>query len=96
MPASCDIDSVGQQDDFEEDSGVISGRASFVVVVAGVQGRQVQLVIHQVVQSVFEAAGLDLRIEHHRDELRGSVNRLVAGHGNVLLMELPLRFRMNS
>ena len=71
---------VGEQDDLEQDGGVVGGRAFGVVLVAGVEGGEVELVIDQVAQRIFEAAGLDLPVEVDRDQFQALVDRFEARH----------------
>lgn len=74
---------IGQQDDLEQDCGVVGGSAGCIVVVAGMQTGEVKFMVNQIVQRVLEAARLDLRVQHYGDELWGAINQFVAGHDNI-------------
>ena len=51
---------VGQQDDLEHDARVISTGADLVILEARIQGRQVKLVVNQIVEREGETAWDDL------------------------------------
>jgi hypothetical protein len=80
LAAGDETAAVGQQHDLEHDARVVGAGAGGVVAESGVQRREVEFVIDQVVQCEFERAGLDLLFEHHRDEHAVALGGLVAGH----------------
>lgn len=48
---------IRKQDDFEQHGGWIGGSASLVVLVAGIEGLEVNLMVDQIIQRVLERAG---------------------------------------
>ena len=54
-----------------------------VVPVMRIEGRQVELVVNQIVERVLERARQELPRQVHRQELRLRVDVLVAGHGRL-------------
>ncbi len=76
-----DAAAVGEEDDFEQHGRRVGLRPAAVVLVAAIEAGQVELVIDQVVQGMFEAAGQQLPFEIDGDQARAGVNVLEAGHG---------------
>lgn len=60
LAAGDETPAVGQQDDLDQGGGVEGGSAFMVVLVAGVEGGQVEFVVDQVAQGMLEAARLHL------------------------------------
>ena len=83
LPAGVDALGVGEQNDLQQDGRIIGQTAGVFVAVFGVEDRQVQLVLDQVVHRVFESAGLELVlvIDHDHGVLIVVVV-LEAGHGD--------------
>jgi hypothetical protein len=81
VAAADDAPAVGEEDDLEQHGRRVGGCAGEVVLVAGVEAGQVELVIDEVVQRVFEGAGQQLPFEIDGNEARAGVDVLVAGHG---------------
>ena len=71
---------VGQQHNLEHDPGVVGAGAGRVVVEPGVECTQVEFVVDQVVQRKLERPGLNLLLQHNRDEHPAALDRLVACH----------------
>ncbi len=67
-PAAGDAPGVGQQHDLEQQRRVVGTAAGVLVAVLVVKDTQVEFLIDQVVQGVFERAGQDLAIEADRDK----------------------------
>lgn len=63
LAAGEDAAAVGQEDDLEEDGGVVGSGALKVVLVAGVEGSEVELLVRQMAEGEFECARLDLLLE---------------------------------
>jgi hypothetical protein len=76
-----DAAAVGEEHDLEQHGRRVGGGAGEVVLVAGVEAGQIELVIDEVVQRVFEGAGMQLPFEIDGNEARAGVDVLVAGHG---------------
>jgi hypothetical protein len=74
---------VGEEDDLEQHSRRVGGSASQVVLVAGVEATEGQLVVDQVIEGVLEAAGQQLPFEIDGNEARAGVDVLVAGHAGL-------------
>lgn len=60
LTAGLDALGVGEQDDLQQDGWIVGQSAGIFVAVLGVEDRQVQLVLDQVVHRVFKGAGLEL------------------------------------
>jgi hypothetical protein len=76
LAAADDAPAVGEEDDLEQHGRRVGGCAGEVVLVAGVEAGQVELVIDQVVQGVFEGAGQQLPFEIDGKEARAGVDCL--------------------
>jgi hypothetical protein len=84
---------VGQQHDLEHHARVVGRGARHVVAEIGVQCAQIEFFIDEMPQRELEGAGLDLLVEHHRNEQAVALDRLVAG----LLADLgSLRWAINA
>jgi hypothetical protein len=51
-----------------------------IVAEAGIETREIELVVEQVIQSVFEGAAQEFPLQVHRDEARTGVDVFVARH----------------
>ncbi len=71
---------VGKQDQLEQGGRRVSRCASGVIAEALVQTGQIEFVIEQVMQCVFEGAGKQLFGKHNGKKLGTRVDSLVAGH----------------
>jgi hypothetical protein len=76
-----DAPRIGEKHDLEQHGRRVGGGTGEVVLVAGVEPAQVQFVIDQVVQRVFEGAGKQLPLQIDGKEARAGVDGFVAGHG---------------
>lgn len=72
---------VRDEDDLEEERRRVRGGAGGVVPEAGIEGREIDGVVEQVVHGVREGAGEELAREVDGEEARIRVDVLVAGHG---------------
>ena len=79
--AGDDALAVGQQHDLEHDTRVIRAGTDFVVVEGRVHGREIQLVLDQVIQRKGKAARNNLLGEFHRQHEAVALAGFVAGHG---------------
>ena len=80
-PAGGDAPGVGIEDDLEKDGGIIGGSAGVIITVPIVKDGEIEFVIDQVVQGIFEGAGQDLLVKGDGDELAlAVVILLVACH----------------
>ena len=69
---------------------MLGGCAGEVVLVAGIEPGQVELVVHKIVQGVLEGAGQQLPFEIDGKEARAGVDCLVAGHGISSKQDAPM------
>ncbi len=78
----------GEQHDFEQHGRRVGGGAGQVVLVAAIEARQVEFVVDQMVECVFEAAGQQLPFKIDGEKARAGVDGFVAGHGydNLLFL----------
>ena len=84
-PGADDAAAVGEQDDFEQQGRWVGAGAGVVVVVVGVEAAEIDFVIDQVVQGVFEGAREQLQFEIDGKETRAGVDVFVARHGGLHL-----------
>lgn len=80
LAAADDATAVGQQYDLDERGGIEGGGAFEVVLVTGMEVREVELVIDQVAKRVFKTAGEHLPVEIDGQKLQSFVNRFIARH----------------
>ena len=75
---------VGIEHDLEQDAGIIGWRSALIVTEAGIEDREVQFVINQMIEGVFKGAGQDLAVKMDGDELALGVGVwLVTRHGAI-------------
>ena len=60
LAAGGDAFGVSEQNDLQQDGGIVGQAAGVVVAIFRVKNRQIQLVFNQVVNGVFKSAGLEL------------------------------------
>jgi hypothetical protein len=60
LAAGGDAFGVSEQNDLQQDGGIVGQAAGVVVAIFWVKNRQIQLVFNQVVNGVFKSAGLEL------------------------------------
>ena len=101
VAAADDALAVGEQHDLEQHGRRVGGGAGVVVVVAGVEAGQVELVIDQVVQRVFEGAGEQLPLQIDGNKARAGVDVFVARHAGLqmnfrLSLDIPFGSRQNA
>ena len=77
---------VGEQDDLEQHGGRIGGSAGGVVIEPGIEAGQVELVIDEVIERVFEGAGKQLPLQVNGKETGAGVDVFVAGHAVGAIM----------
>jgi len=61
--ARCYAFGVGEQDDFQQNSGVIRSTPRFIILIARIKSRQVYFIIDDVVNCVLKRTGLKLIFE---------------------------------
>jgi hypothetical protein len=69
LSAGGDALGLSEQDDLQENSGIVGSAAGVVVAVLGMKNRQIKLVLNQVMNGVFKGTGLELFLvvdDHHR------------------------------
>ena len=71
---------VGEQDNLDQNRRVVSGSAFIVVPVAVVKFGEIQFMIHQVAQRMFEAARNHLLVEIHRQQFQSLVDGFESRH----------------
>lgn len=71
---------VGEEDDLEQHGRRVGGCTGEIILVAGVEAGQIEPMIDQVVQGVFEGAGMQLPFEIDGNEALAGVYVFVAGH----------------
>ena len=80
VAAADDALRIGKQDDLEEHGGRISCRPRFVIAEADIKAAEVDFVVEQVIQCVFESTGQELPLQVHRNKSRAGVDVFVARH----------------
>ena len=79
-PAGDNAPGVGVEDDLQQNGGIV-GRGADVVGVAIIKEREIELVVDEVVEGIFEGAGKDLLVKGDGDELAlAVVVRFVTSH----------------
>lgn len=81
VAAADDALGIAEQDDLEQHGGRIGAGAGGVIAEAGIAAAEVDFVVEQVVQRMFESAGDELPLQVNGEKPRASVNVLVARHG---------------
>ena len=79
-----DAAAVGEQDNLEQHRRRVGAGAGEIVLVAGIEALEIDLVIDKVVQGVLESAGQKLPLQIDGKKTRAGVNVLVAGHAGLL------------
>jgi len=74
---------VGEEDDLEQHSRWVGGRAGEIVAVAGIKAGEVESAVDQMMQRVLERAGQQLPLEIDGDEARADVDVLIARHAQA-------------
>ena len=80
LAAADDALRIGKQDDFEQNRRRVGFSAGLVVLVAGVEAGQIEFMIDQMIQCVFEAAGQKLFAQVNSEKTRAGVDVFVTGH----------------
>jgi hypothetical protein len=102
VAAADDSATVGEQNDFQQHGRRVGAGAGEIILVAGVEAGQIQFVIDQVVQGVFEGVRMQLPFEIDGNEARAGVYLLVAGHGisskrdALMTLDIPFGSQQNS
>jgi hypothetical protein len=102
VAAADDAPAVGEEHDLEQHGRRVGGCAGEIILVAGVEPGQVELVIDEVVQRVFEGAGQELPFEINGNEARAGVDGFVAGHGSLskgnslMTLDIPFGSQQNA
>ena len=89
-PAADDAPAVGKENDLEQHPRRVGAGAGEIVLVAAVKAPEIDFVVDDPVQCVFEAARQELPLQIHGEEPRVGINVLVAGHAALPLL-VPLR-----
>ena len=72
-----DAPAVGEEDDLEQHGRRVGAGAGAVVLVAGIEAGEVEFVVDQVIERVFEAAREQLSLQIDGDEARAGVDVFV-------------------
>ncbi len=89
-----------EQDDLQKSGWIVGHAAGVVVAVLGMKHRQIQLVLNQIMNGVFEGARLELLLGiDHDHRILGVVVVLEAGYSDDSLsvcsmLPKPVRFRV--
>ncbi len=81
---------VGEQDGLEQHGGRIGGGTRFIIAKSRIKSRQVDFMIEQMVQCVFDGAAKKLPLQIYREKARAGVDMLVARH----IRNKPLSFAL--
>ena len=73
---------IGKEDNLEQHGGGVGGSAGFIVAVMAVEGGDFggHVGVDEVVEGVFEGAGLQLLFEDNGEKTRAVINGLVVSH----------------
>jgi hypothetical protein len=75
---------VREQDDLQQDAGIVGRGTGVIVAIQVIERREVNVVVDEMVEGVFKRAGKDLAIEGDRKELV-----LVVGSSPCILPSAP-------
>ena len=81
---------IGEEHHLEQHPRRVGTGAGAVVLVAGIEAGEIQFVIDEVVQGMFEGARLQLPFEIDGKKARAGVDGLVAGHGVGSKRDAPM------
>jgi hypothetical protein len=102
VAAADDAPAVGEEHDLEQHGRRVGGCTGEIILVAGVEPGQIELMVDEVVQRVFEGAGQELPFEINGNEARAGVDCLVPGHGSLskgnslMTLDIPFGSQQNA